>query len=148
MNGNFTATVLCVFYCRYHRTARNPYNHQCYPGGSSSGSAVAVAAGELQICSVPQGSVIGPLYTITSGTLVGSCSGSAVVVPVGELQICSVQQGPVIGPLYTITLVTQLTKIYAVPSHGCGLVGLKETLFCSWLCLFGFTETRKAENKL
>ena len=28
-----------------HLTARNPYNPHCYPGGSSSGSAVAVAAG-------------------------------------------------------------------------------------------------------
>ena len=28
-----------------HLTARNPYNPQCYPGGSSSGSAVCVAAG-------------------------------------------------------------------------------------------------------
>ncbi|XP_064395500.1 uncharacterized protein LOC135342638 [Halichondria panicea] len=28
-----------------HSTARNPYNTQCYPGGSSSGSAVSVAAG-------------------------------------------------------------------------------------------------------
>ena len=28
-----------------HLTARNPYNTQCYPGGSSSGSAVCVAAG-------------------------------------------------------------------------------------------------------
>ena len=28
-----------------HLTARNPYNPQCYPGGSSSGSAVSVAAG-------------------------------------------------------------------------------------------------------
>ena len=127
------------------------YNHQFYPGGSSSGSAVAVAADELHICRVPQGSVIGPLYTITSVTLVGSSSGSAVAVPAGDLQICSVQQGPVIGPLYTITRVTHLTKIYAVSSHGCGLVGLKETIethFCSRLCLFAFTVTRKAENKL
>ena len=30
---------------RNHLTARNPYNPQCYPGGSSSGSAVSVAAG-------------------------------------------------------------------------------------------------------
>ena len=28
-----------------HLTARNPYNPQCYPGGSSSGSAASVAAG-------------------------------------------------------------------------------------------------------
>ena len=77
MNGTFTAAVLCVSYCRHHRTARNPYNHQCYPGGSSSGSAVAVAAGELQISSVPQGSIMGPCYIITSFTLVGA--------PVGQL---------------------------------------------------------------
>lgn len=37
------------FISRYHGTTRNPYNPQHFTGGSSSGSAAAVAAGKVSI---------------------------------------------------------------------------------------------------
>ncbi len=47
-----------------HLTARNPYNPQCYPGGSSSGSAVCVAAG---LCPVAVGADGGGSIRIPAG---------------------------------------------------------------------------------
>lgn len=37
------------FIFRYHGTTRNPYNPHHFPGGSSNGSAAAVAAGKASI---------------------------------------------------------------------------------------------------
>ena len=48
-----------------HLTARNPYNPQCYPGGSSSGSAVCVAAG---LCPVALGTDGGGSIRIPAAT--------------------------------------------------------------------------------
>ena len=47
-----------------HLTARNPYNPQCYPGGSSSGSAACVAAG---LCPVAVGADGGGSIRIPAG---------------------------------------------------------------------------------
>ena len=47
-----------------HLTARNPYNPQCYPGGSSSGSAVCVAAG---LCPIALGADGGGSVRIPAG---------------------------------------------------------------------------------
>ena len=41
---------VCVFNHRLHGTPRNPYNVNYYTGGSSSGSAAAVAAGKNVQC--------------------------------------------------------------------------------------------------
>lgn len=41
---------VCVFIHRLHGTPRNPYNVNHYTGGSSSGSAAAVAAGKNVKC--------------------------------------------------------------------------------------------------
>ena len=48
-----------------HLTARNPYNPQCYPGGSSSGSAVCVAAG---LCPIALGTDAGGSVRIPAAT--------------------------------------------------------------------------------
>ena len=48
-----------------HLTARNPYNTQCYPGGSSSGSAVSVAAG---LCPIALGTDGGGSIRIPAST--------------------------------------------------------------------------------
>ena len=40
---------MCVFVHRLHGTPRNPYNVNHYTGGSSSGSAAAVAAGKRPV---------------------------------------------------------------------------------------------------
>lgn len=50
---------------KYHLTARNPYDPRCYAGGSSSGSAVSVAAG---LCPVSLGSDGGGSIRIPSAT--------------------------------------------------------------------------------
>ena len=48
-----------------HLTARNPYNPQCYPGGSSSGSAVCVAAG---LCPIALGTDGGGSIRVPAAT--------------------------------------------------------------------------------
>ena len=88
-----------------HLTARNPYDPQCYPGGSSSGSAVSVAAGFCPIALGTDGGGSVRIPAVTCG-VVGLKPTYSLVDPRGVLPF-SYTVG-VAGPLSSSVLDTAI----------------------------------------
>ena len=89
-----------------HLTARNPYDPQCYPGGSSSGSAVSVAAG---FCPITLGADGGGSVRIPAAVcgVVGLKTTFGLVDHKG--QFSQVHSLGVAGPMYSSVLDTAIT---------------------------------------
>ena len=90
---------------RNHLTARNPYNPQCYPGGSSSGSAVSVAAG---LCPIALGTDGGGSIRIPASTcgVVGLKPTNRFMDAIGVMPIAYTVSGQ--GPLCSSILDTAI----------------------------------------